>query len=205
MKPRKSKMKNPFVLRDMNPVIKVLTISDFLIISGFGLITPVFAVFVTDTITGGTLAVVGIAAAIYLLARSIGQIPVGAIIDRIRGERDDFWAMFIGSIVFSIVPLFYLIITTPFHLYLVQLLFGLSTAAVLPPWMAIFIRHIDKKHEGLEWGIYQTLIDLGGAGAASLGGFLAFQFGFSYLFVLVSIASFIGSFFLLGVYHRMKQ
>ncbi|GAH48577.1 unnamed protein product, partial [marine sediment metagenome] len=83
MKPRKSKLKNPFVLHGMNPVIKVLTISDFLIISGFGLITPIFAVFVTDTIEGGTLAVVGIAAAIYLLARSIGQIPVGAIIDKI--------------------------------------------------------------------------------------------------------------------------
>ena len=196
--------KNYFILRKINSVIRILTISDVLIISGFGLVAPIFAVFITDSIKGGTLEVVGIASAIYLIAKSLGQIPVAIIIDKIRGEKDDFWAMLIGSAVFSIIPLFYLIITTPMQLYLVQFIYGLSTAVTLPAWMAIFTRHIDRKHEGVEWGVYQTLVDLGGAGAASLGGFLAYRFGFAPLFVLVSIASFIGTFFLIGVYKSMK-
>lgn len=196
--------KNYFILRKINSVIRILTISDVLIISGFGLVAPIFAVFITDSIKGGTLEVVGIASAIYLLAKSLGQIPAAIIIDKIKGEKDDFWAMLIGSVIFSIVPLFYLVINTPVQLYLVQLMYGISTAITLPAWMAIFTRHIDKKHEGVEWGVYQTLVDLGGAGAASLGGFLAYRFGFAPLFVLVSITSFIGTFFLVGVYKSMK-
>jgi MFS family permease len=196
--------RNYFILRKINSVIRILTISDVLIISGFGLVAPIFAVFITDSIKGGTLEVVGIASAVYLLAKSLGQIPVAVIIDKIKGEKDDFWAMLIGSVIFSIVPLFYLVINTPMQLYLVQLMYGLSTAVTLPAWMAIFTRHIDKRHEGVEWGVYQTLVDLGGAGAASLGGFLAYRFGFAPLFVLVSVISFIGTFFLVGVYKKMK-
>jgi len=74
----------------------------------------------------------------------------------------------------------------------------------LPAWMAIFTRHIDKEHEGVEWGVYRTLVDLGAAGAASLGGFLAYRLGFMPLFILVSIISLIGSLFLVFIYKDMK-
>ena len=193
-----------FRLRKINPVIKFLTISDIIIISGFGLIAPIFAVFITDSIKGGTLEVVGIAMAIYLLAKSLGQIPAASIIDRIKGELDDYWVLLIGSILFSLIPLFYLVVDTPIHLYIVQFFYGLATAVTLPTWYALFTRHIDKEHEGIEWGVYQTLVDLGSAGAASLGGFLAARLGFDYLFVLVSIISLIGSLFIVGVYKSMN-
>jgi len=46
---------------------------------------------------------------------------------------------------------------------------------------------------------------LGTAASASLGGFLAYRFGFAPLFVVISIISFFGTLFLLGVYHDMKE
>lgn len=193
-----------FSLKKINPVIRYLTISDILVIGGFGLILPIFAVFITESIKGGTVEVVGIAMAIYLITKSLGQIPVAGIIDKIKGERDDFWVMFIPSVLYSLVPLLYLTIDTPEGLYLVQFIYGLAAAAVFPAWMAIFTRHIDKEHEGVEWGVYQTLVDLGSAAAASLGGFIAFRFGFEYLFLVVSITVFIGSMFLLGIYQQTK-
>lgn len=201
---KKNKWKDYFALRKINSVIRFLTISDIIMISGFGLVAPIFAVFITDTIKGGTLEVVGFASAIFLFTKSILQIPAAGIVDKIKGEKDDFWVMFIGSIVISIIPLSYLYISTPIQLYIVQFFYGLSAAVVFPAWMAIFTRHIDKKHEGMEWGVYQSLVDLGGAGAASIGGFLAYRFGFAPLFVLISIVSFIGSMFLLGIYKDLK-
>jgi len=200
----KQKKENYFTLKDINPVVRFLTISDILILSGFGLISPIFAVFIVDIIKGGNLEVVGIASAVYLLTRSLTQIPAAAMIDKIKGERDDFWALLIGSLVFSLVPLAYLFVSTPMHLYFVQFFYGLATALTYPSWLAIFTRHIDKEHEGVEWGVYQTLVDLGGAASASLGGFLAYQFGFNLLFVLVSLISFMGSIFLLGIYRKMR-
>lgn len=200
----KQKKENYFTLKDINPVVRFLTISDILILSGFGLISPIFAVFIVDTIKGGNLEVVGIASAVYLLTRSLIQIPAAAMVDKIRGEKDDFWALQIGSLVFSFVPLAYLFVSTPIELYFVQFFYGLASAFTYPAWLAIFTRHIDREHEGVEWGVYQTLVDLGGAASASLGGFMAYQFGFNFLFLLVSFISFIGSFFLLGIYKKMR-
>lgn len=204
MKADKERWSDYLTFRKVNKVIRYLTISDFLIISSFGLIAPIFAVFITDTIVGGTLAVVGIAEAVYLLTKSLCQIPIAGLVDKIKGEKDDFWAMIIGSIGFSIMPLFYLIVNIPLELYIVQFFYGLFTALALPTWMAIFTRHIDRKHEGMEWGIYQTLVDLGAAAAASIGGFIAYQYGFSNLFIFVCIFSFIGTAFLAGTYKSMK-
>ena len=200
----KQKKESYFTLKNINPVVRFLTISDIMILSGFGLISPIFAVFIVDIIKGGTLEVVGIASAVYLLTRSLIQIPAATMIDKIKGEKDDYWALQIGSLVFSFVPLFYLFISTPMELYFVQFFYGLASAFTYPAWLAIFTRHIDREHEGVEWGVYQTLVDLGGAASASLGGFLAYQFGFNLLFVLVSFISFIGSFFLLGIYRKMR-
>ncbi|RLC36600.1 hypothetical protein DRH27_04980 [Candidatus Falkowbacteria bacterium] len=202
---KKKNWQDYFAMRKVNKVIRILTISDVIIISGFGLVSPIFAIFIADTIKGGTLEVVGIASSVYLIAKSLIQIPAANFIDRMKGEKDDFWALFIGSVIYSLIPLLYLAVNTPIELYIVQFFYGIATAITLPSWYAIFTRHIDKKHEGLEWGVYETLVGLGAAGAASLGGFLAFRFGFNNLFILVSLTSLIGSMFLLGVYKSMKS
>lgn len=200
----KNKLAKYFPIRKINSVIRILTISDFLIIGGFGLVSPIFAIFITGSIVGGTIEVAGIASTIYLLARSVFQVPVATLIDKIVGERDDFWTLFVGSIVFSAVPLLYLVVSTPIQLYVVQFIYGLAVAVTYPSWYAIFTRHIDKNHEGLEWGTYSMLTDLGSAGTAAIGGFLAAEFGFNLVFVLVSITSFLGSIFLIGIYNDLK-
>lgn len=193
-----------FFVPKVNPIIKTLIFSDLLILSGFGLISPIFAVFITNQIKGGSLEVAGLAATIYLVTKSLGQIPVGDYVDKIKGERDDFRFMLVGSIGFSLVPFLYLFLTTPAQLYLVQLFYGLATALTFPSWMAIFTRHIDSQKEGLEWGTYYTLTDLGGALSATVGGILAQNFGFRPLFVLVGILSLIGSLFLLTIKARLS-
>jgi len=200
------KRKHPhsyFRLKQINKVIRYLTLSDIMVISGFGMILPIFAVYITKSIEGGTVEVAGIATAIYLFTKSLGQIPIASIIDRIKGERDDFWAMFIGSVFFSLIPLLYIFAKTPMSLYLVQFIYGLAAAATVPSWYAIFTRHIDKNHEGVEWGAYQTFVDLGSAIAAFIGGFIAYRFGFAPLFIIVSLIILTGAIFLLSVYKSM--
>ncbi|MCK5027723.1 MAG: hypothetical protein KAS07_04860, partial [Candidatus Pacebacteria bacterium] len=91
---RQEKVSNGyFALRQINPVIKFLTVADILIIGGFGLISPIFAIFVLGSIKGGNIEVAGTAVALYLLAKSVVQIPTASIVDRIKGEIDDFWLL----------------------------------------------------------------------------------------------------------------
>jgi len=197
--PYKSKSWKSILSYDTNDVIKILTISDLFVLSGFGLIAPIFAVFLTDNIQGGNIEVAGIATTIFLLTRSIGQIPAAYIVDKIKGESDDYWSLMIGSAATCLVPLLYLTAYLPWHIYIIQLVYGFAQALTYPSWLAIFTRHIDKQKEGFEWGIYSTLTDLGGAGVAMVGGIIAQSYGFKPLFILVSIMSFIGTAWLMYI------
>lgn len=202
----KSKLKiyKSIFTNEFNPVVRTLIISDILVLSAFGLIAPIFAVFITDNITDGTVEVVGVATMVYFLTRSLGQLPVGFILDKVKGEIDDYKALLIGSILTSFVPLFYLLVTESWHLYIVQFIYGFCQALTYPSWYALFTRHIDKNREGFEWSIYTMFTDLGGAAVAGLGGYLAYSYGFAPLFVVVSIFSFTGSLYLLNIKKHVK-
>lgn len=189
--------------RDVNLVIRFLSIADVLVISGFGLIMPIFAIFVVG-LPGGSIEVAGIASAVYLFTKSIIQIPIAYLVDKIKGEKDDFWLMLIGYIGISIIPLFYIFLNSPTQLYVVQFFYGFFAAMSFPSWMALFTRHIDRDKEGLEWGVYMTLTDLGSAVSASVGGLLVYRFGFTPLFIVISITSFVGSLFLIGLRDYMN-
>lgn len=203
--PKRSTNFKHYFLQDMNPVIRLLIISDTIIIGAGGLLGPIFALFIEDFITGSSAAVVGIAAGIYLFTKSIFQIPIAKLIDHIRGEKDDFWFMFSFTILISLMPLLYLIIHTPLQLYIVQFLIGLFTAFTFPTYMAIFTRHIDKKKEGTEWGLYFTLTDLTSAALAAAGGYIVASQGFPVLIIAVVIISLIGSLMLWGIKPYMKK
>jgi MFS family permease len=194
----------PFFRLDFSPVIRVLIISDILVLSGFGLIAPIFAVYITDTVKDGSVEVVGIAAMIFLLTRSLGQLPVGYIVDRIKGEKDDYSWLLLGSIITSFIPLLYIFTDVSWELYIVQFIYGLSQAMTYPSWFAIFTRHVDHNREGMEWGVYNTMVDLGGAAVAGLGGYIAYSFGFVPLFVVVSALSFVGAFWLITLKPYLK-
>ena len=201
---------NPFktysLFQNVNPVIRLLIISDIMMLmSRLGLVTPIFAVFITRSISGGNLEVVGISTSIFLLAKSLLQIPASTLIDKIKGERDDFWAMFCGTIMITVAILLYTVINAPWQLYLVQLLYGAAAAFAFPSWMAIFTRHIDRKHEGLEWGLYFTMTDLATAATAAIGGVIAYRYGFTPLFVLACLISSIGLIILYSIKNNLKS
>jgi len=49
----------------INKIIKILILSDVALLSGFGFIVPIFAIFLVGKIQGGNVEVAGYAAAIY--------------------------------------------------------------------------------------------------------------------------------------------
>jgi len=92
----------------LNKVVRNLIQTDLIFISSFGLITPVFAVFITKQIEGGDVEVVGFAAAIYWIFKAILQIPIGKFLDKHEGEKDDVSFLVLGYILAAIVPIGYI-------------------------------------------------------------------------------------------------
>src|SRR3972149_10421712 len=103
-------------LFNINKILKVLVASDVIIFSGWGLMSPIFAVFITEQIAGASLITVGIAEAVYLATKSILQIPIGIKIDETKGQKIDFWMAFIGSLLTAISIILYIFAKTPLHI-----------------------------------------------------------------------------------------
>jgi predicted MFS family arabinose efflux permease len=173
----------------INKVIKVLIVSDFFLNAGWGLLSPVFAIFILQNIASDNPAqsakIAGFAALIYWLIKSSLQIPIGRYLDKNHGEEDDFWFMVGGMLVVGLVPFGFLAASQAWHIYLLQAVYGFGMALALPSWLAIFTRHIDKGKEAFEWGAESASLGLGAGIGGAVGGLVAAIFGFWLIFVLV--------------------
>jgi len=187
----------------INKVIRTLIASDFLLQSGWGLIGPIFAIFITKQIQGGSLAMVGFIAATYWLTKSIVQPFIARFFDVKRGERDDFRFLVSGMYLANLIPLGYVFSTQPWHIFTLEFIRGLSMACVIPSWAAIFTRHIDRGWEAFSWSIESTSIGFAAGFAGALGGVLASILGFRIVFVLVSLFGLISSSVLLLIRHQL--
>lgn len=189
----------------INKIIKTLILGDIMFFSAFGLIGPIFAVFITNQISGATVMTAGFAAMVNLLTRSILQLPIARYVDRKKGEKDDFFFMVLGSTLVSIVPFIYMFVTTPLQLYLAQVILGIGGSFTNPGWYAIFTRHIDKEKEGTSWTFENIGVGLAAAATAALGGIFADQFGFHNLFLVVGILSLIGLIVQISLYSTVIE
>lgn len=185
----------------INKIIKILVTSDFFLNLGWGLIGPVFAIFILQRITIDNMAkaaeVAGFASLSYWAVKSVLQVPIGHFLDKTKGEKDDFWFMVIGTFLAGFIPLGYLLATAAWHIYILQMIYAVGMSMVFPSWLAIFTRHIDKGKEALEWSLESTFLGAGAGLAGGVGGILASIFGFPVVFILVSGLTFLSAFLLL--------
>src|SRR4030042_5032587 len=171
----------------INKVIRILISSDFLLQAGWGLIGPIFAIFIVQNIKGGELAVVGFIAATYWITKSVAQPFIAHFLDVKKGEEDDFKFLFWGMCIANLVPLGYIFSTEIWHLFFLEMIRGLAMACVIPTWAAMFTKHIDKGWEAFSWSLESTSIGFAFGFAAALGGLAANLLGFKVVFLLVSL------------------
>ncbi len=188
----------------INNVVKYLVLSDLIFFSGWGLITPIFAIFIVNNIQGGSVFVVGIASAIYWIIKSLLRVPFGMILDGHKGEKDDYFFLVVGLFIASLIPFGYIFCKFPWHVYILQAIYGVGLAMSLSGWCAIFTRHIDKGKEATEWGLDATSIGLGTGISAAIGGWAVTKFGFNPVFIVVGILGLLGVILLLGIRNNIK-
>lgn len=186
----------------MNKILKILLLSDLFIISGFGLMSPIFAIFLKENLIGGTILAAGIAHAIYLLTKSIFQLFVSRWTDKEKGNKRELYTMILGSLIFTFIPLFYILAERIETIYILQFFYGLGAAIAYPGWMTIYTRFTDKNKEGFEWSFYNASVSLGSAATAAIGGYIAYSLGFNTLFVIVAIFSLIGTILLGNLFNQ---
>jgi MFS family permease len=168
----------------VNKIVKYLILADIAFWTGWGLVSPVFAIFIVEKVQGGTALVVGIATAIYWLCRSLLVLPSGRLLDKYAGEKDDYLFLVAGNFISTLVLFGYIFAVYPWHIYMLQAFYGIGIAMGLSGWRAIFTRNIDKGKEASEWALDDTSLSLGTAAAGITTGLLVTKMGYAATFGL---------------------
>lgn len=175
------------MFKSINKVIKTMIFSDLALLFGWGLVTPILAIFIVQNIEGGDAQVAGIAVGIYWLVKSVLQVPLADWLDKVEGEIDDYYALIGGTLLASLAPLGFIFAELPWHMYALQTLHALGMALAIPSWAAIFTRHIKSGKEALSWSLDSSALGIGTGVAGIVGGSLVEIIGFDTLFLGVSL------------------
>ncbi len=180
---------NIFHIR-FNAVVKRFIMADLVWLAGWGLLSPIFAVFVLQQIPGATVVTIGTAAAIYWILKSIIQIPVAIAIDRTASERDDYLVLVVSLMLAGLTSFSYILVHTVWQLYLVEVLHAVSFALYIPAWNGIFTRHLDPEHRALEFALDSGAVGVATGIAGLLGSIMMQAFGFQVIFIITAVLSF---------------
>jgi len=196
------------MFKNINKVVKILMMSDFFLNSAWGFLSPIFALFIVQRITGGDTAqaakVAGFAALFYWATKSCLQIPIGRYLDKNHGEKDDFIFMFLGVLMASLVPLGFMIASAPWHIYLFETIHAIAMSMMIPSWYAIFGRHIDKGREAFEWGLDSTVLGVGVGVMGALGGIVSAIFGFNAIFIAAWLLNSVSALVILFIHEEIS-
>lgn len=181
----------------VNRVVKYFVLSDLFLISGWGLINPIFAIFVIQNIPGTTAFTIGALAFVYWISKAAVQMPIAILLDRKEGERDDFHTLIFALMLSGFAAMAFVAVKSVFWLFVVQIIHGLSQGFYAPSWSAIFSRHLDKEKYAFDWSLDSTTIGIAAAVSGLLGGAVVAVAGFPAVFLAASILAFVSAFLLL--------
>ncbi len=174
----------------MNRTMKLLMLSDIFVLTGFGLIQPILAIYINDGgLTGGTILSAGMASALFLFVKSLVQLPFGHYVDKQPGKSN--W-LILGTLLMASVPIIYLSANSIYHVYLAETIYGLGSGLAYPTWLGLWSANLDKGKESFQWSVYSTSTGLGTAATGAAGAALASQAGFAATFISAGLVCLLG-------------
>jgi predicted MFS family arabinose efflux permease len=168
-------------LKITHPLL-ILLVTNAMVLVGNAMIGPIYAIFV-ERIGGGLLDASG-AFALYSLSASITAMIVGRVTDR---AKEDELVVVLGYAVMAVSFVGYVFVSQMWQFFLVQIIAGIGHAIQAPSFDAVYSKHIGKGHSGTVWGAWEGMNYMTMSLGAIIGGFVASQFGFDAMFLLMTV------------------
>ena len=112
----------PIKFPKLNQVILLIIVSEFILVTAQTIISPIYAIFITQDIAPGAVEVVGFSIAIYWIVKSILQLPVARYLDKNHGEIDDYYSMLSGLLLTTAAAFLFYFAKEVWHIYALQFL-----------------------------------------------------------------------------------
>ena len=167
--------------------LKILLAADGFVLFAFGLIAPIYAIFVEEV--GGDILDAAIAYSIYLFVLGIFIYFISKW-ENHQKHKEKLLAF--SYFLFCVGAIGYLLVSNKIHLFIVQAVIGIAEAFNSPVYDGLYSKFLDKGKFVSEWGMYATIRSFVTAIASLAGGAIALLFGFKTLFVIMFIFSFVG-------------
>lgn len=172
----------------MNSVVKAFIISEIFLWSSWNAIIPIFAIFAATKIPGGNTEIAASSFSAYLIVRVIFDLVSGRYLAKSK-EIQKFIITIVGIIFISVGYLGFAQAQNVVSLFVFYSIIGVGLGIATPAKNSLFSTHLDKNKEVTEWSIYDGFVFMGMAMAATIGGFVANRYGFTFLFNLVAVTN----------------
>jgi Na+/melibiose symporter-like transporter len=176
--------------RGLHILFSISTLMTFVL----GIFAPFYSLYVLKL--GGNTELAGLSWAIFSIISGVFMLILRKWETSIRSKKR-LYAF--GYLMISVTFFLYLYISNIYHLFFVQILFGISVALINPSFDALFSKHTDKDKEIYSWGGWEGVTAIAGGGAAIIGGIIIQNQGFSIVFFLMSLISLCVGTYLLSV------
>lgn len=169
----------------MNGVVKAFIVSEIFLWSSWNAITPIFAIFAATQIPGGSTEVAASSFSAYLVVRVIFELISGKYLSK-STDMQKFIVSIFGIVLMSAGYVGFAITKDVPSLFIYYGIIGMGLGIASPAKNCLFSSHLDKDKEVTEWSMYDGFVFMGMAMSATIGGFVANKYGFSFLFYLVA-------------------
>jgi len=170
----------------MQKEVKMLLLTNGLILFAVGLFGPLYAVFVEEI--GGDLLTAGLAYGLFAFSAGFLIFLVSKWEDRVKHQEKLIVA---GYALQTLGFLGYLFVQSPLHLFIVQVVFGISLSISIPAYDGVYTRHLDKRKLASGWGAWEGMFWMVAGVSGVAGGYIANTYGFRTLFIIMFALSLI--------------
>lgn len=189
-------------LKGFNRVVIYLSLSDVFSWGSFTVISILSGIYLSKKLGTDTLKFLGVGTSIYFFTRALFQIPIGLVTDKFKHDKDEILILFIGVLLMGLPYMFYPYITSEYHYYILQFIFGLGVSLNVTNWRKLFAFNIDKGKEGIQYGIYELIMSVCAGLLSILAGNIA-NMGDIYFDTVISLAGILimlGSIWIILIY-----
>ncbi len=184
----------------MKKELRILNTASGFSMMAAGLFGPLYAVFVEQI--GGDLLTAGAAYSAFCIAGGVFLFIISRFEDRVQKQER---ILILGYVLQLAGFIGYLLVKTPIHLFIVEAILGISTAIMIPAFDSFYSRHLEPGKFASQWGLWESVnLVVPGVGAF-IGGFIARDYGFRSLFLVMVFFSVIGLIVSLFLLHKKKQ
>jgi len=193
--PIKHKQKIQFYRHTKNGyLLRLLTLDDMSFWGSSALMSIVFTLFVVAEIDGGSASVVGIAFMLRELTIALLSIPIGKVLDKIKGHLDEIYFLSASGMLVGIAYLLLGFSTQIWQVYILMIGIGITHALNINSWRILFYGSIKNNERGQTTGVYQTIMSITIAIILAVGGFIADTYGFRITLFIGAIITIAGGF-----------